>query len=192
MSIYIATACTDVSRSKERKKEANKRCPSDIIPAGCNSFILVAYSWSGTSKYLNHKAMFRETSDLTLSMLRLLSSKSQRRKDFEKPSKPCPVGIHWIAIAEYSQMSTHKPGFQSFFRFFCIIWYWPNKPPAAKGLKLLFLNVLAIPRTVFKTLFHLMTSVQIFTNFVWISGENGTSNEPIKTFGCHVLHISKG
>ena len=46
-------------------------------------------------------------------------------KDFWKPSKPCPVGIHWIAIAEYSQMSTHVPGFQifqSFFMFFCIIW----------------------------------------------------------------------
>ena len=25
---------------------------------------------------------------------------------------PCHVGIHWIALAEYSQMSTHVPGFQ--------------------------------------------------------------------------------
>ena len=59
-------------------------------------------------------------------MLRLLSSKAQGRKDFWKPSKPCHVGIHWIALAEYSQMSTHVPGFQSFFIFFCIILYWPN------------------------------------------------------------------
>ena len=29
-------------------------------------------------------------------------------------SKPCHVGIHWIALAEYSQMSTHMPGFLSF------------------------------------------------------------------------------
>ena len=31
-----------------------------------------------------------------------------------KPSKPYHVGIHWIALAEYSQMSTRVPGFQSF------------------------------------------------------------------------------
>ena len=28
------------------------------------------------------------------------------------------VGIHWIARTEYSQMSTHMPGFQSIWRFF--------------------------------------------------------------------------
>ena len=28
------------------------------------------------------------------------------------------VSSHWIALAEYSQMSTHKPGFQSFFKVF--------------------------------------------------------------------------
>ena len=42
---------------------------------------------------------------------------------FSKPSKPCHSGIHWIALAEYSQMSTHMPGFQGYFRFFCIILY---------------------------------------------------------------------
>ena len=30
----------------------------------------------------------------------------------------CHVGIHWIAFADYSQISTHVPGFQSIFRFF--------------------------------------------------------------------------
>ena len=63
------------------------------------------------------------TYPLTLPMLRLLSSKEQRCKYFWKPSKPCHVGIHWIELAEYSQMSTHLPGFLSFFRFltsFCI------------------------------------------------------------------------
>ena len=54
----------------------------------------------------------------TLPMLRLLLSKAQERKEFWKPSKPCHVGIHWIALAEYSQESTHLPGFQSFFRIF--------------------------------------------------------------------------
>ena len=35
-----------------------------------------------------------------------------------KSSTPCHVGPHWIALDEYSQMSTHMPGFQSFFSFF--------------------------------------------------------------------------
>ena len=55
---------------------------------------------------------------LNLSMLRLLSSKAQGCNFFWKPSKPCHVGIHWIALDDYSQMSTHMPGFQSFFSFF--------------------------------------------------------------------------
>ena len=55
---------------------------------------------------------------LSLLMLRLLSSKLQGRKYFRKPLKPCHVGIHWNALTEYFHMSTHLPGFQSFFRFF--------------------------------------------------------------------------
>ena len=38
-------------------------------------------------------------------------------KNFWKPSKPCHVGIHWKALAEYFQLSTHLPGFQSFSGF---------------------------------------------------------------------------
>ena len=54
----------------------------------------------------------------TLPMLRLLSSKPEERKDFWKPSKPsCHVVIHWIALAECSQMSTHLQGCQSFLVF---------------------------------------------------------------------------
>ena len=55
--------------------------------------------------------------------MRLNLSKAQECKDFCKPSKLCHVGIHWKALAEYSQMSNHVPGFQSFVRFsvpFCI------------------------------------------------------------------------
>ena len=40
--------------------------------------------------------------------------KHKKCKDFWKPSKPCHVGIHWIAFTECSQMSTHVPGFHSF------------------------------------------------------------------------------
>ena len=49
-------------------------------------------------------------------MLRLLSYKAQELEDFWKLSKPCHVDIHWIAPAEYYQMSTYAPGFLSFFR----------------------------------------------------------------------------
>ena len=42
---------------------------------------------------------------------------TQGCKIFLKPSKPCHVGIHWKALIECYQMSTHLPGFQSFFSF---------------------------------------------------------------------------
>ena len=64
---------------------------------------------------VNHKSNFQA---LTLPMLWLPSSTAQACKDFRKLSKPCHVGIHWIALTEYSQMSTHLPGFQKSFRFF--------------------------------------------------------------------------
>ena len=50
-------------------------------------------------------------------MLRLLSSMVEKCKKLWKPSKPCHVGIHWKAPAEYFHMSTHLPGFQSFSNF---------------------------------------------------------------------------
>ena len=55
---------------------------------------------------------------LTLSMLRLLSPIAEKCKKFWKPSKPCHVGIHLKALAEYYQMGTHMPGLLSFFSFF--------------------------------------------------------------------------
>ena len=69
----------------------------------------------------NIKYHLNEIIALTLPMLRLLLSKTQEHQHFEKTSKPCHVGIHWVALTEYSQMSTHMPGFQSFFRFFASI-----------------------------------------------------------------------
>ena len=42
-------------------------------------------------------------------MLRLLSSKAQAHKDFEIHLNPVMlVFIHWIALVEYSQMSTQS------------------------------------------------------------------------------------
>ena len=55
---------------------------------------------------------------LTFPMLRLHFSKAQ---DIGKASKPGHVGIHWIALAEYSQMSTHLcQGFSHFLHQFVI------------------------------------------------------------------------
>ena len=58
---------------------------------------------------------------LTVTILRLLIKfrpNLKFAKIFWKSSKPCYVGIPWIALAEYSQTSTHVPGFQSIFKFF--------------------------------------------------------------------------
>ena len=45
-------------------------------------------------------------------------AQSARAQRLLKSPKPCHVGMHWIALTEYSQMSTHVPGFRSFFSFF--------------------------------------------------------------------------
>ena len=67
---------------------------------------------------------------LTLPMLIIILGyfhpKHKNAKNLRKLSKPCHVGIHWIALAEFYQMSTHVPGFQSFTVLFCITLYWPN------------------------------------------------------------------
>ena len=55
---------------------------------------------------------------LTLPMLELISLKAQGHKDFWNTSNHGHAGIHWIALAEYFQMSINVPGFQSFLRFF--------------------------------------------------------------------------
>ena len=46
---------------------------------------------------------------------------SSRMQIFLKPSKPCHVGIHLIALTEDSQMSTHMPWFQSSLSFFASV-----------------------------------------------------------------------
>ena len=79
--------------------------------------------WSEYYQQLSFKYFLKSV--LTLLRLRLLLFKAKGPKDFWKSSKPCHVGIHWIALAECSQLSTHVPGFQ-FFPGFCIILYWTN------------------------------------------------------------------
>ena len=65
---------------------------------------------------------------LTLPMLSLLSSKTI--KIFKNRLNPGLL----VFIAEYSQMSTHVPGY-SHFKLFWIILYLSNKPPAALRVK---------------------------------------------------------
>ena len=71
-------------------------------------------------KNISNSALLGTTgmNGLTLPMLRLLSSKEG--KVSEKPSKSCHVGINGIALAEYCQMSTLVPGFQSF----SVFWHY--------------------------------------------------------------------
>ena len=57
---------------------------------------------------------------LSLPKMRLLSLKYKDAK--LKPSEPCHAGIHWKALTEYFQMSTHVPVFQSFSSFFSILY----------------------------------------------------------------------
>ena len=77
---------------------------------GLNSFQVLLY-WMSYVNPSNAKATFVQT---------------QWRKDFWRPSKPCHVGIHQIALAECSQMSTHLLGFLVIFHIFCIFLYWSN------------------------------------------------------------------
>ena len=81
------------------------------------------FSWSHWVSHIQVKLYHGFSHFLTLPMLKLLSSNAQECKYIWKLSKPCNVGIHWIALTEYSQMSTHMSGFQWFFRIyelFCI------------------------------------------------------------------------
>ena len=68
------------------------------------------------NRYIYHSTGSDRNVYLTLIILRLLSSKALRSQNLWKPSKPCNVGTHLIALTKFSQMSTHLPGFQSFFR----------------------------------------------------------------------------
>ena len=86
------------------KQAACSRSTQNPLPPETNT------SASHNSQHISHTKAVS-----TLPMLRLLSPKAQGCKEFCKPSNPCHVGIHWKALTEYSQMSTHVPWFQSFY-----------------------------------------------------------------------------
>ena len=50
---------------------------------------------------------------VTLSNVDISFAINTRMQRFGKSSKPCHIGIRWISLAKYSQMSTHVPGFKS-------------------------------------------------------------------------------
>ena len=66
--------------------------------------------------------ILEQPSILLLNIFIPSNAKAQEHKDFQKPSKPCHASIHWIALAESSQMSAHVPGFQPLKKItsFCI------------------------------------------------------------------------
>ena len=73
------------------------------------------YSYSGERQSAPSGGALDHTAIRAAPMLLLF--KAQWHKNFRKPPKPCLVGINWIALTEFSQMSTHMAGFQSFSRF---------------------------------------------------------------------------
>ena len=97
------------------------------------SYIFFKYFVSIFSGYFQKKHRSRlHLSWRTLGINRLIPKnkpwgdfrpKHKNASIFWKRSKICHVGVHWIALTEYSQMSTHTPGFQYFFRC-SIILYW--------------------------------------------------------------------
>ena len=70
------------------------------------------YKWYSIKELCPTILRATEGQFLALLMVRLLSSKAQECKILEKPLKPCRLGIHLKALAEYSHMSTHLHGFQ--------------------------------------------------------------------------------
>ena len=88
-----------------------------VLTSKAQTFIITS-TWNGWGlRFLCYDRRSQPRS-LTPPMLRLLSSEAQGCKDFWKSSKPCHIGIHLAALAENTQMTTHVPGFQSFFKLF--------------------------------------------------------------------------
>ena len=66
---------------------------------------------------LSNNVCYPDAGESTLPRLRLLWGPMHKDAVLWKPFKPSHVGIHWIALAECSQMSTHEPGFDHFSQF---------------------------------------------------------------------------
>ena len=79
---------------------------------------MVELTWTYSDTYtIFEKYLIKSTSLFNPSNAETTIVQSTRRQRSLKPSKPCHVGIHWIALLEYSQVNIHVPGFQGF----CII-----------------------------------------------------------------------
>ena len=65
-----------------------------------NSCLLINYTYNNTIQ-------FKRLSNSEATFVQIT-----RMQRLTKTLKPCHVGIHWIALTEYSQMHTHMPGFQ--------------------------------------------------------------------------------
>ena len=115
---------TSLTRSSRRPTSPNssRRRP----PTSSESPPRIRSAPDNHHRPLNLPNMVSAENQLTVPMLRLFSSKAQECKYFWKPLKPCHVGTHLKALAEYSHMSSHLLGFRSFFVCFFIILYWSN------------------------------------------------------------------
>ena len=82
-----------------------------FIPHLCNQWVRI-----NLYAPLLGKGVFNPSAaDVTCRYLSL--SNAQKSKKLWKSLKTCHVGIHWKALTEYFQMSTHLPWFQSFHSF---------------------------------------------------------------------------
>ena len=87
-------------------------CPSIwILEHGQPVLDHTAFQWSSC-----HNWLYPSNAEAT-------SSKAKGCKDIWKPRKPYHVGIHWIALTEYTQMSTMCQGFSHFSGSFALSFY---------------------------------------------------------------------
>ena len=84
---------------------------------------MIEKKWNGKTNQSTSAAMKNPHFMLTLPVLRLFLSKVQGHKYFWKTSKPFHVGIHWKALAEYSDEYPFAR-VSVIFQDFCIILYW--------------------------------------------------------------------
>ena len=100
--------------------------PLVLVTCRCRWILIITFSWQGCPDWMNSKGFIvqmtlRCPDDLTLLMMRLLSSNARECKQLWKsalPSQPNHVGIHRKALIQFYQLSTRVPGFKSFFSVF--------------------------------------------------------------------------
>ena len=92
-----------MKQAKLNKSKQSSRNKNNSFSCCFHLYFIVSHIY-----WLHHMTKNKHIKiNLTLPMLKQLSSKAQKCKNLWKMSKPCHVGIHWIDLDEYSQMSTH-------------------------------------------------------------------------------------